>query len=164
MVWNNCPRVESRTAGEIPGGPAREISPLCATPSRTIAVIPTLEACPVRHVRDHSESRRQPVERPILSDGGVYGIYPANRLPPLPEGHAGRRKDLSWALPLESVRPGSPSALLRRDDRVGPVRHPPLYDVLPVFQVPQELRSQPAEALRSEERRVGKECRSRWSP
>src|ERR1017187_2624748 len=103
MVWNNCPRVDSRTAGEIPGGPAREISPLCATPSRTIAVIPTLEACPVCRVCDHSESRCQPVERPAIKDGDVPRFCPANRLPPLPEGHAGRRKDLSWALPLESI-------------------------------------------------------------
>jgi len=39
-------------------------------------------------------------------------------------------------------------------------------DVLPMWIADMDFRTLPevSEALRSEERRVGKECRSRWSP
>src|ERR1035441_653642 len=117
-------------------------------PSRTIAVIPTLEARPVRPVCDHLQFGRQPAERLLLTDGCTLGICPANRLPPLPEGHAGRRKDLSWALPVESVRPGAASALFRGHAGAGHLWRSSLHDVLSVLQIPQELQSECADALR----------------
>ena len=41
----------------------------------------------------------------------------------------------------------------------------PLYmAVIIAFKKPSEMTNDVAGALRSEERRVGKECRSRWSP
>ena len=39
-----------------------------------------------------------------------------------------------------------------------------LYEVLPLEILPEAVRSMINQHRRSEERRVGKECRSRWSP
>src|SRR5438093_5277794 len=63
------------------------------------------------------------------------------------------------ALPISTRRSIAPRRSVRRADRRNPARVGPAADVL------QRARRLALRAgLRSEERRVGKECRSRWSP
>src|SRR2546430_11972980 len=85
-------------------------------------------------------------------------VYVARRLSPTPS--------LSHVVQLDRVGKGALSYVLVSDGDavvVDPGRHIERYDALLT-----ELRATPAAAvdthLRSEERRVGKECRSRWSP
>ena len=62
--------------------------------------------------------------------------------------HAVRRPDLQGPLPLELLRRGAAAALLRGDDRAGALWRASLHAVLPLFQIPEELQSQSAPALR----------------
>ena len=47
---------------------------------------------------------------------------------------------------------------------VMPVPVPATVNIVSAYKIPMELTGAKGEYVRSEERRVGKECRSRWSP
>src|SRR5690348_17882332 len=72
------------------------------------------------------------------------------------------------ALPIFKVQIGSDpyqkdSAPVLRDAKIPRVQHAPFHAV-PCHAITPQLVVEQIPALRSEERRVGKECRSRWSP
>src|SRR5256886_15033211 len=101
----------------------------------------------VRDARDRRGALPRP-ERPLRHDDRVHE-QPVLRL------------DARLRQPRVHVRRGVSDGRPRRTSRAGPARRAPPERVEAGRREPAGVR---AHVVRSEERRVGKECRSRWSP
>src|SRR3989449_9221122 len=105
----------------------------------------TREREPIPRALQHALGGRYVLER-RLGRGGMGDVYLAR------EPRLARRVAIKVLPPDRAMQPAARERFLREARTAAGLSHP---NIVPIFAV---------DEVRSEERRVGKECRSRWSP